>query len=396
MAAGNATHLATRIHAIVLTRNRPETLRRCVATALASLGTQDTLTIIDDSTPAISPANAALLAMKLSTSPPTCAHISTLRARELLTRTVSKSTPIWLSRTAPRDIAPLRNLSLLLSIVVPAETTILIDDDIHGFDLVATHHLISELVQSTRGAIAGADISGINEWDTITRLANAIDTLENQHPGTKAVTSREMFHVRGISPSGVGRDFKYVSAGYLAFRLPPERMFAFPPGYNEDWLWCLLHGGDPHVRILRSGEAVVHDPPSVRSPTREDFLFELLGDLVFDCLEEQHCGSDPEAALTGLSGRHPRPASMPSNRAQELIEKARSTNQNGGSLQLLEGYGLTVLEDMLLTGDLNIDWVRVLTDWSADAVEKHRSVAATLQDIGARAAINTLFQEGRL
>lgn len=34
-----------RIHAIVLTRDRPETLRRCLATALLSLGTEDVITI---------------------------------------------------------------------------------------------------------------------------------------------------------------------------------------------------------------------------------------------------------------------------------------------------------------------------------------------------------------
>src|SRR5215210_7936789 len=125
-AEGNVNLAATRIHAIVLTRDRPETLRRCIVTALASLGPEDMLTILDDSVPTLSPVNAALLAANPSVSSPTRVYLSTLRAQELLTRAVSRPDLIWLSRTATRDIAPLRNLSLLLSVVVPAEITIFI------------------------------------------------------------------------------------------------------------------------------------------------------------------------------------------------------------------------------------------------------------------------------
>jgi hypothetical protein len=381
-----------------LTRDRPKSLGRCIATVLSSLGAQDMLTILDDSLPTISPANAALLAMTPSVSSPVRVHLSTPRTWEVIAKSVAAPDLIWLSKTAPRDIAPLRNLSLLLSAVVSAETTVLIDDDIHGFDLVATHHKISALAQASRGVIVGANIGGINEQDTITKLTDAIDILEKLLPCAKAKSVRDLFYVRGFSPSCIGSDFRYVSAGYLAFRLPHERMFAFPPGYNEDWLWCLLHGGDAQLRIFRSREAVVHDPPWVRRPTREDFLFELVGDLVFDCLEERHGGNDLdlEAALTRLSERLPSPTSMLSTRALELMDKTRCLSQNGGPLPVLEEYGLTVLADMLWAGELDMDGSRVLTDWCDNAIAKQRSFAATLRDEGVMPALTSLLREGTL
>lgn len=397
-AEGARNHPVTRIHAIVLTRNRPETLRRCIATALASLGPQDMLTILDDSLPTVSPINAALLAVTPTMPAPTRVHLSIPRAHAVITNSVSASALLWLSKTAPRDIAPLRNLSLLLSTAVPAETTILIDDDIHGFDLIATHRKFSVLAQSSRSLIVGADIGGINEMDTITRLTDAIDMLKKIPAGVKIESIRDLFHVRGSPSLCMGSNFRYVSAGYLAFQLPSERIFAFPPGYNEDWLWCLLHDGNANVQILRSGETVIHDPPLVRIPTREDVIFELVGDLVFDYLEEQNVGNyfDPQVALAGLLEWLPSPASMPSARALELVDKAQSLSQNGIFLPVLEEYGLAILRDMLRAGELEIDESRVLNTWCRDAIAKHKSVTATLQDEGTMPALKTLLQEWRL
>lgn len=397
-ADGGGNHVGTRIHAIVLTQNRPETLRRCIATALSSLGPQDTLTILDDSFPTVSPANAELLTATPNSSAPTRVHLPISRAREVIAQSVSASDLPWLAKTGPRDIAPQRNLSLLLSAAVPAETIVLIDDDIYGFDLAATHHRTNELAQASRGVIVGADIGGTNETDTITRLTGAIEKLEKMPTIAKAESVSDLFQAPSSCPSRFGSVFRYVSAGYLAFRLPPDRLFAFPPGYNEDWLWCRLHGGDANVRILRSGETVVHDPPSVRRSTREDILFELLGELVFDCLEEQDGGNylDPEAALRDLSERLPSPTSMPAARALELIEKARVSSQNVCSLTVLEEYGLAVLADMLRAGELEMDGKQTLTGWCGDAITKQKALAATLRDEGAMLALLSLMREGRL
>ncbi len=152
------------------------------------------------------------------------------------------------------------------------------------------------------------------------------------------------------------------------------------------------------MQILHLGEAVVHDPPSMRRPTREDLLFELVGDLVFDYLEERQSGNDfdPEAALTDLSKWPPSPDSMPSARALELLEKARSSSQNGNFLPALEEYGLAVLAGMVRAGELDMDGSRVLTNWCGDAIAKYKAIAAMLQGEGAIPALKTLLQEGRL
>lgn len=393
-----ANHPPTRIHAIVLTWNRPETLHRCIATALSSLGPQDLLTIIDDSLPTIFPTNATLLEMTPTVPAPTRIHISTMRACEVITQSVSGSYLSWLLKTAQRDIAPLRNLSLLLSTVVQAETTVLIDDDIHGFDLAATHSRINELSQSSKGVIAGAVIRGINEYDTITRLNDAVKMIEKLPAGTKVESIRDLFRTCDTSSSDAGSACRYVSAGYMAFRLPPERIFAFPPGYNEDWLWCILQGGETQERVMCLGESVKHDPPSVRRPTREDLLFELGGDLVFDCFEELYIESElnPETILSRLLEKFPGPDSMPSARVLELLDTVSASNQDENSLIALEEYGLAVLADMLHAGDLDMDWEQFLIDWRDDAIAKHRTVAATLKNEDAIPALQTLLQEGRL
>ena len=53
----------TRVHAIVLTRDRPQILKRCVDTALSALGPVDALTVLDDSCAAVSRANGAALSL---------------------------------------------------------------------------------------------------------------------------------------------------------------------------------------------------------------------------------------------------------------------------------------------------------------------------------------------
>jgi len=369
-----------------------------VSTALSSLGAQDMLTILDDSLATFCSANAGLLHMTPNVSPPTRVHLTMSCAQEVIVGSPSILALGWLSKTASRDIAPLRNISLLLSAAVPAETTILIDDDIHSFDLVATHHRISALDRTRHGVIVGADICGIDERDSVTRLTGAIDILEKLPLGAKAEFDKDLFYVPVSPYSGIERASRYVSGGYLAFRLPFERLFAFPPGYNEDWLWCLLHGRDVEVQILLSGEAVIHDPPSVLIPNREDFFFELVGDIVFKCLEELHGGMnlDPEAILTDLSRQIPIAATVPADRALMVLEKAQTLSQNGGHLSALGEYGLTILADMLRAGELNIDRSRVLIDWCDDAVAKQKSFAATLHNQNTISTLRAVLQEKRI
>jgi hypothetical protein len=173
---------------------------------------------------------------------------------------------------------------------------------------------------------------------------------------------------------------------------------AFPPGYNEDWLWCLLYSSDPQVQILRTGEIVYHDPPFIRRPTREDLVFELIGDFVFERLEE-HCESstaEPEEILFELSTLSPSPADQPSARVQELLSKVQVLINNGRPVRLLNHYGLSVLTQILQENKLEIDYSVVLADWCSDAIAKHRSMAATLRDERTMRALTILSHEGRL
>jgi hypothetical protein len=393
-ANGCRNHVDNRIHAIILTRDRPATLQRCIATALSSLGDMDILTILDDSTPELCSANHHLLATAPSSA--RRVHLPTSNCRDSLSRIASQPSPVWLDKVAPRDIAPHRNISLLLSEAIPAQTTILIDDDIHRFDLATTHRRTKALSDGCPGFIAGADIDGISELDVITRLGDAIDRATAAADGDIS-SHRELFRARKGSPPILGRPRKYVSAGYLAFRLPDSALFAFPPGYNEDWLWCLMHSTVSQVQVVSSGEVVIHDPPGLRQLTRADLLFELMGDVVLDSIEERSFPAqiDPETVLTCLSTYPPPADSMPSPRAFELLNKAKLAKLNG-LFPILQEYGLRELATLLETRELEMDGTRLMHSWGSDAIIKQRSLELTLRDKDALAAMRSLCKEGTI
>ena len=225
-AKGCRSHVNNRIHAIILTRIRPATLLRCIATALSSLGTMDILTILDDSTPRSVRRTGICWPRRLVRRGPRRIHLPTSDCRDALRRVASEPSLVWLNKIAPRDIAPHRNIALLLSEVIPAETTILIDDDIHRFDLTITHQRTKALSDRCLGFIAGADIDGISELDVITRLNDALDKATAADGNISS--PRELFHARKGTLPILGSPRRYVSAGYLAFWLP-DQLVAFPP-----------------------------------------------------------------------------------------------------------------------------------------------------------------------
>jgi hypothetical protein len=341
---------------------------------------------------------AAVLAEAARRSMTTLTHLRAEQMHDAVAQAMGGPRPLWQSRTAPRDIAPLRNMSLLVSIVVNAHTTVLVDDDICGFDLDATHRMLDAVNRGAGGLVAGAEIDGITEQDTVTRLSAAMRLLESRTHHF-AVPAEELFRV--LPGCGNGRtDECWVSAGYMAFRLPATGLFAFPPGYNEDWLWCLLHDTWGDTRVLRIDQAVVHKPPLLRQPTRDDILFELAGDLILDCLSERSARKPhrPDSALEDLANHSPHPSVMPSARAKAVLEQARHLSENGHvpALAELESHGLTVLNDMLSSGELEMDGNTMLSAWSVDAIAKHKSFAAALGNTTARATLETMFQEGTL
>ena len=145
----------------------------------------------------------------------------------------------------------------------------------------------------------------------------------------------------------------------MAFRLPTSRLFAFPPGYNEDWLWCLLQRGMGKIRIVRMEQEVRHDPFLLRAPTRDGIHFETLGDVVFDCLSE--CSGYgrwllPELALKALQEFTPDKSSLPATRAAALVEQLLdlTPEQRARALGSLSDRGLVLFQKMLDAGELEI------------------------------------------
>lgn len=387
----------TRIHAVILTRDRPEALERCINTALSTLGAEDTLTVLDDSCAMISHANAAALAQAAWRSTAHLTHVRAEQLHEVIVRAMGGQGALWQSRTAPRDIAPLRNLTLLISAAVGAQTTVLVDDDICHFDFEATHRMLDAHYRASGAALLGAEIGGTTEQDTVTRLSDAIGLLQSKIDSF-SVPAEALFRVQPDSDSRRADPCGWLSGGYMAFRLPTTSLFAFPPGYNEDWLWSLLHAAGGEARLLRVDQAVLHEPPVLRRSTRDDILFELAGDLIFDCLVAYRDGRArrPESALEDLADRAPDPSVMPAVRAETVLKQARGLSENGhrGTLADLESYGLSVLRNMLRSGELEMDGSRRLRDWSADAVAKQRSFATTLETVTTSCALRTALKEG--
>ena len=375
-----------RIHAIILTQDRTEVLERSVDMALMKLRRCDVLTVLDDSTAKVAAENADLLTAVARRSPAMVTHLIPAQLYETIAEVTGGSAQEWQSRTAPRDIAPLRNLALLLSTAVRARTTILIDDDICDFDLELTHERFEQLATGSQGLIMGAEIGGQSEMDTLTRLHESIRRLESRQINCTA-SSYDMEDIDG----------GWVSAGYMAFNLHPTQLFAFPPGYNEDWLWCLLHSISGKVRVVRSEQVVQHAPPEPRRATPSDILFELAGDLVFDCLCV-HCDGEkwtPLATLGALAQYTPSLDVLPTARIAEVMEMARQSISNGPVRSCLNDYGLSAVEAVLRSGDLCAREKTILQDWCVDAIAKHTSYSSLPADETIQHAMAAMTLKGR-
>lgn len=388
---------STRVLAVILTHDRPEELERCIHTAFSTMGSGDCLAILDDSSPKVSTANATLLANAASCSIARFCHIHADQLHEDVARALGGKMAQWQLRTARRDIAPLRNLSLLISAAVRPQTTVLIDDDICGFDLNRTHRMRDELGSKGDGLITGATIGGLSDLDTVTRISNTMHFLAINTRDIP-ITIADLFQVTP-SDDGGAKESGCVSAGYMAFRLPPKRLFAFPPGYNEDWLWCLLHKAIGDTRIMRTEQVVLHKPPQLRGPTREDILFEMSGDIIFDCIAERINGgrSMPESTLRNLPELPPKSSALPASRVEAMLAQFRElpNNPHGRALTNLRDHGLTLLQDLLAAGELEVDGTTMLSTWSSDAVAKHRSFATTMETSIVQSTVRQTLSEGR-
>ena len=387
---------SVRVHAIILTQDRTDVLERSVDTAVMKLRPCDVLTVLDDSRAGIAEENAILLNAVARQSSAIITHLMPARLYEAIADVTDGSALEWQSRTARRDIAPLRNLALLLSAAVRAGTTVLIDDDICDFDLEVTHKRLGQLVTGSQGLVVGAEISGQSEMDTLTRVCDVIQRRESRQVDCKAALA-EHYHLTGSSHGARAVDCGWVSAGYMAFKLHPTQMFAFPPGYNEDWLWCLMHSISGEVRVVRSEQVVRHDPPELRRSTHCNILFELAGDLVFDCLRVYHEGEKrtPLATLCALARHTPNPEVLPTTRVDEVMELARQSTSIGGMQSCLNDNGLSALQELIHTGHLCMSERTILPDWCNDAVAKHWAYSSLPASEAVQSVMATMMLAGR-
>ena len=387
---------SVRVHAIILTQDRTDVLERSVDTAVMQLRRCDVLTVLDDSTAGIVEENAILLTAVARQSPAIITHLVPSRLFETIAELADGSAPEWQSRTVRRDIAPLRNLALLLSAAVRARTTVLIDDDICDFDIELTHERVEQLSAGSQSLVVGAEISGQSEMDILTRLCDVIQPLESRQIDCKAALD-ERYHLAGSSQDARAVDCGWVSAGYMAFKLNPTQMFAFPPGYNEDWLWCLMHSISGEVRVVRSEQVVRHGPPELRRATHSNILFELAGDLVFDCLRVYHDGETrtPLETLHALARHTPNLEVLPTTRVDEVMELARQSTSKGRMQSGLNNDGFSALQELIQTEHLYMSERTILPDWCNDAVAKHRAYSSLPASEAVQSVMTAMTFAGR-
>lgn len=351
-----------RIHAIILTKNRPATLKRCVQAALTSLKKDDLLTIIDDSSPEFVESNKEAVRSAGSHKIPLRTYVEFPRAKHSIISIIRGLPSCWLEKTHERDISPIRNLSLLLS-SYGSSTNILVDDDIHDFDLQKMYSTIAKFAERNTDIIVGAHIGGTCELDITSRINSFIDESQDRCSTSRLNDLQDLFCVRSPPSFGTRGATNYVSGGYLGFKISHKKLFAFPPGYNEDWNWCLLQSKVHNVKIFHSDEIAIHEPPNFRKPTMTDCEFELYGDLIFDSLFEFFPESrlGIEEFLSCLSSVHPRNSNLPSSRVADLIDKSKQVPDN--YMSILEEYGLSSLRRLHASRRVPANEPSVIHDW---------------------------------
>jgi hypothetical protein len=368
-----------RTHAIILTCNRPTTLQRCLQIAAATSGPEDVVTVLDDSGTAAFEANAESVRQYRRCWTSAIRHVP---ADWLHAAIESKShgRTSWQTRSNPRDIAPVRNLGLVLARSMRSDETILIDDDVTCFDLGLTRRLLNDCAEQ-QNVILGARISGLSDLDTLSRLEHAMLELAK---------SSEQHHQDVWSLFGAPEepDWSFLgglqcpSGGYLGFRLPDTNVCAFPPGYNEDWLWSLLQRTEG-VQVLCSSQVVVHDPPTVRRSSRADIIFELTGDLSVRSLAAVCTTAlGTRQALSAMNHLEPPHCELPATRAAEIWEQyARlASDARHENVKSLAVYGAAAVGALVQARELDAYGRHKLREWSEDAVGRQADFAASIGD----------------
>lgn len=387
-----------RVHTIVLTRDRPSTLRRCVSGIVRQLGQGDALTVLDDSGTECVSANVDVVRERAGYGQSELCHLEWRSTSAALRSRSGTRGSEWLVRTHDRDIAPLRNLSLLLAAAVPSEIVVLVDDDIVGAAPALMYEEISRIRRPGAGVVMGAQLHGVSELDIITRLWQGVEVLAQRSVDASECDPKSVFGASTRVAPELQVSGRYPSGGYLGFALEPGQMTAFPPGYNEDWLWGHLRRDRPDVQVAWASHAALHDPPSVRRPTDADCIFELTGDLSLDCLEMLECpaGTGPIQRLALLAEAEPIANLMPIFRLQALREGIAKANLDEKARSILLEHGLGSLERLSHAAELDVDWRASVVAWSRRAAVAIHSFEAALTEGGVLGHVRSAWTEGQV
>ena len=149
--------------------------------------------------------------------------------------------------------------------------------------------------------------------------------------------------------------------------------------------------------MVRSEQVVQHEPPGVRRSTDEDLLFEMAGDLVWDCLTE-YSGVEkrpPIAALYSLARHTPSREVLPTARVRELLEVVHRSTLTARVHSYLHACGLRAVETVMRSGELATNERTILKDWCKDAIAKHRSFSGLPANETVQRVIAKMALEGR-
>ena len=364
--------------AIILTRNRPRTLRRCVINALQSTGIADALIVLDDSDEEYVRENHLILTNITGNVTP-IVHIPAVALLGMLKQYLPTSALEWTQRTAQRDIAPVRNASLVLSNCFNPRHVLLIDDDIVNFDISVTQYWITQLAQQHDSVVVGAYIGGLDERDIISRLSRGIrqacSCVSTDDP---SVSIHDAFTVTA-EIDGKLYETEIVSGGYLSFSFTPGILEPFPPGYNEDWLWCLSLQTERIASVFRIPQVVIHDPPLIRKPSENDILFEMRGDVAFqrEVAHYRSCKgtkifreSRSDKGCRSEQSDHDSPEIW----VKELLSqiKEHKTECCAYIMNQFRDFGLELIKCMYAEGRFHLDWNHEFNLWKAQS-EKNRN-----------------------
>ena len=295
---------------VVLTCNRPKTLERFidVATKNRKNTLDEFLIIIDDSDESFISQNSIILE-KFCTQGIKIFHI-TKSTRKLIDKILymeDKEYQLVFSKPSYRDISGLRNLGLFFSIILGFKMTCFMDDDIiacsknFGNNNFCFFDMVFSKYQMEDNFVVGASLGGIIDESYIGRMEylikqgkNSLLTKETdwQNNDDKLQIIKNSLWVEDPIPSEKRIKTDHASAGCFIFSLNSNSVFPFPSGYNEDWNWCLLQSALCGTKFYIEQVPVIHAPPSIVPYERKLLLWESLGELIFDSLQEAISSKD--------------------------------------------------------------------------------------------------------